>query len=35
MLVGSDQLTAKDYKAANKVKGDFFMLGGATLYGFS
>ena len=35
MLVASDQLTDKDYKAANKVKGDLFMLAGATLYGFS
>ena len=35
MLVASDQLTDKDYKAVNKVKGDLFMLAGATLYGFS
>ena len=35
MLVASDQLTDKDYPAVNKVKGDFFMLGGATLYGIS
>ena len=35
MLVGSDQLTDKDYPAVNKVKGDFLMIGGATLYGFS
>jgi solute carrier family 35 protein F1/2 len=35
MLVGADQLTDKDYPALNKVKGDLFMLAGATLYGFS
>jgi len=35
MLVASDQLTDKDYPAVSKVKGDFFMLGGATLYGFT
>ena len=35
MLVGSDQLTDKDYPASDKVKGDIFMLVGATLYGFS
>ena len=35
MLVASDQLTDKDYEAVSKVKGDLFMLAGATLYGFS
>ena len=35
MLVASDQLTDKDYTAVSKVKGDLFMLAGATLYGFS
>ena len=37
MLVTSDQLTDvdKDRKAVNKVKGDLFMLIGATLYGLS
>lgn len=35
MLVASDQLTDKDYPALNKVKGDIFMLFGATLYGFT
>ncbi|KAF9646244.1 DUF914-domain-containing protein [Thelephora ganbajun] len=35
MLVASDQLTDKDWKASNKVKGDMFMLAGATLYGFT
>ena len=35
MLVGSDELTDKDYTAVDKVKGDMFMLAGATLYGFS
>jgi len=35
MLVASDQLTDKDYEAVDKVKGDLFMLAGATLYGFS
>ncbi|KAF9643056.1 DUF914-domain-containing protein [Thelephora ganbajun] len=34
MLVVSDQLTDKDRKASNKVKGDLFMLAGATLYGY-
>ena len=33
MLVVSDQLTGKDYEATDKVKGDLFMLAGATLYG--
>jgi len=35
VLVASDQPTDKDYEAVNKVKGDIFMLAGATLYGFS
>jgi hypothetical protein len=35
MLVGSDHLTDKSWKAANKVNGDLFMVAGATLYGFS
>ena len=35
MLVASDQLTDKDHGAVSKVKGDLFMLAGATLYGFS
>ena len=36
MLVASDQLTKKDdSEAVDKVKGDLFMLAGATLYGFS
>jgi solute carrier family 35 protein F1/2 len=35
LLVGSDQLTNKDWVAPNKGKGDAFMILGATLYGFS
>jgi solute carrier family 35 protein F1/2 len=35
MLVGSDHLTDKSWQAADKVKGDLFMIAGATLYGFS
>lgn len=36
MLVASDQLTGnKGSEAVNKVKGDLFMVSGATLYGFS
>ena len=35
MLVASDELTDKDYPAISKVKGDIFMIVGATLYGFS
>jgi len=35
MLVAADQLTDKDYPALSKVKGDMFMLAGATLYGFT
>ena len=35
MLVASDSLTDKDYVAVSMVKGDIFMIVGATLYGFS
>jgi solute carrier family 35, member F1/2 len=35
MLVASDEITGKDWKAVSKGKGDGFMIGGATLYGFS
>jgi len=35
MLVASDELTDKDYPAVSKVKGDIFMIIGASLYGFS
>ncbi|TFL02085.1 DUF914-domain-containing protein [Pterulicium gracile] len=35
MLVASDQLTNKDYVAANVAKGNGLMLAGATLYGFT
>jgi solute carrier family 35, member F1/2 len=35
MLVASDYITDKDYPAVSKVKGDIFMLIGATLYGIS
>ena len=35
MLVASDKITDKDYPAASLVKGDIFMIVGATLYGFS
>lgn len=35
LQVVSDHNTNKDYAAANMVKGDIFMLVGATLYGFS
>jgi len=35
MLVASDHLTNKDYPAANMVKGDLFMIFGASLYGFT
>lgn len=35
MLVASDKLTQKDYPAVDLVKGDIFMIIGATLYGFS
>ena len=34
MLVASDELTDKDYPAISKVKGDIFMIVGASLYGF-
>jgi hypothetical protein len=34
MLVASDKLSAnRDLRAVNKVKGDLFMVAGATLYG--
>ncbi|KAJ7733248.1 solute carrier family 35 member SLC35F1/F2/F6 [Mycena maculata] len=35
LLVGSDELTKKDWVAAAKGKGDAFMVAGATLYGFT
>ncbi|KAF8586376.1 DUF914-domain-containing protein [Ramaria rubella] len=35
MLVASDEITQKDYPAASLVKGDIFMIVGATLYGFT
>lgn len=35
MLVASDTLTDKNYPAISMVKGDIFMIVGATLYGFS
>jgi solute carrier family 35 protein F1/2 len=35
LLVGSDELTQKDWVAAAKGKGDAFMIAGATLYGFT
>ena len=35
MLVASDKITDKDYPAVSLVKGDIFMIVGATLYGFS
>jgi len=35
MLVGSDELTDKDWPALSRAKGDVFMLVGATLYGFT
>jgi len=35
LLVASDQITDKDYPVVNRVKGDLFMLAGATLYGFT
>ena len=35
MLVASDSLTDKDYPAISMVKGDIFMIVGASLYGFS
>jgi solute carrier family 35, member F1/2 len=35
LLVGSDEITKKDWTAVNKGKGDAFMILGASLYGFS
>lgn len=35
MLVASDQITNKDWPALDRVKGDIFMLVGASLYGFT
>ncbi|KAH9924747.1 DUF914-domain-containing protein [Fomitopsis serialis] len=35
MLVASDELTDKDWPAANRGLGDAFMVIGATLYGFT
>lgn len=35
LLVASDELTGKDWKALDRGKGDGFMIAGATLYGFS
>ncbi|KAI0793912.1 DUF914-domain-containing protein [Fomes fomentarius] len=35
MLVASDQITGKDWDPASRVKGDIFMLVGASLYGFT
>ncbi|KAF8318755.1 DUF914-domain-containing protein [Clavulina sp. PMI_390] len=35
MLVASDHLTNKDYPAADRVKGDIYMIFGAFLYGFT
>lgn len=35
LLVASDEITDKDYSAANMGLGDGFMILGATLYGFS
>jgi len=35
LLVASDQITDKDYPAINMIKGDIFMIVGATLYGFT
>jgi len=35
LLVASDEITDKDWPAASKVKGDIFMLIGASLYGFT
>ena len=35
LQVVSDHLTSKDWVATNMVRGDIFMLVGATLYGFS
>lgn len=35
MLVASDHITEKDYPAVSLVKGDIFMIVGASLYGFT
>lgn len=35
LLVASDQITHKDYSAANMPLGDGYMILGATLYGFT
>jgi len=35
LLVASDKITEKDYPAVSRVKGDIFMIVGATLYGFT
>ncbi|KAL1710955.1 hypothetical protein EV121DRAFT_251252 [Schizophyllum commune] len=35
MLVASDVITDKDWQAADKGKGDAFIIAGATLYGFT
>lgn len=35
MLVASDHVTSKDWTAVDLVKGDVFMIVGATLYGFT
>ncbi|TDL24039.1 DUF914-domain-containing protein [Rickenella mellea] len=35
MLVGSDDLTDKNYPAVSVVRGDIFMIVGASLYGFT
>lgn len=35
LLVASDVITNKDYPAISMVKGDIFMIVGASLYGFS
>jgi solute carrier family 35, member F1/2 len=35
MLVASDRLTDKNYRAVARGKGDALMVAGATLYGFS
>ncbi|KIJ55647.1 hypothetical protein M422DRAFT_73421 [Sphaerobolus stellatus SS14] len=35
LLVASDKITDKDYAAVSLVKGDIFMIVGASLYGFT
>lgn len=35
LLVVSDEITGKDWKALDRGKGDGFMIAGATLYGFT